>query len=224
LPDLQRPVQHICEETSLPVSPSTSPWAACTDCARKCGRVVCNSCSPHRITIPYQYIVQPPGTPRVLAQRYPSVTSMDSGFSDFSTLGGGERVRLCNPCVPDPNTTPPRTQDSHAGRTHLRTQSSTSNAFSGDAPRRYGTYFPPMPAGEALIRSRSVTLVSTQQRCLSFLFAVCLTSLSTATRRLLSLGLGTPTSRVSWLGRLQLTTPAHLRPRTPARLRWEPTA
>lgn len=28
---------------------------------RKCGRVVCNKCSPHRITIPYQYIVRPPG-------------------------------------------------------------------------------------------------------------------------------------------------------------------
>ena len=127
---------------------------------RKCGRVVCNSCSPHRITIPYQYIVQPPGAPRVSAQRYSTVTSVDGGYTDFSSLGGGERVRLCNPCVPDPNTTPPQTQDSTASRTHLRTQSSIGGAFGGDTSRRYGTYFPPMPAGESLIRSRSVTLVS----------------------------------------------------------------
>lgn len=29
--------------------------------------------------------------------------------SEFESLGGGERVRLCNPCVPDPNTAPPQT-------------------------------------------------------------------------------------------------------------------
>ncbi|KAI6785710.1 uncharacterized protein J7T54_006049 [Emericellopsis cladophorae] len=28
---------------------------------RKCGRVVCNACSPHRIIIPHQFIVRPPG-------------------------------------------------------------------------------------------------------------------------------------------------------------------
>ncbi|KAI1431017.1 hypothetical protein GGR50DRAFT_127188 [Xylaria sp. CBS 124048] len=61
---------------------------------RKCGRVVCHSCSPHRITIPYAFIVRPPGV---------------EGGGNATPLGpmGGERVRLCNPCVPDPNTTPP---------------------------------------------------------------------------------------------------------------------
>lgn len=39
---------------------------------------------------------------------------------DVSTLGGGERVRLCNPCVPDPNTTPPV-------RGHSRSVSSASS-------------------------------------------------------------------------------------------------
>jgi hypothetical protein len=80
---------------------------------RKCGRVVCNSCSPHRITIPYQYIVQPPiegvstgpqsGFPR------PTIDSARAGSSrEVASLGGGERVRLCNPCVPDPNIAPPQ--------------------------------------------------------------------------------------------------------------------
>lgn len=81
---------------------------------RKCGRVVCSSCSPHRITIPYPYIVQPPSI----------ACSQDNsaGYSRFSDptgeghtpntleFGGGERVRLCNPCVPDPNITPPQTR------------------------------------------------------------------------------------------------------------------
>ncbi|KAB5580156.1 hypothetical protein GE09DRAFT_1212610 [Coniochaeta sp. 2T2.1] len=76
---------------------------------RKCGRVVCDACSPHRITIPYQYIVQPPGTPsRGPSDEYPvSPLAGEGGRADFSGLGGGQRVRLCNPCVPDPNVTPP---------------------------------------------------------------------------------------------------------------------
>ncbi|KAK2072824.1 hypothetical protein P8C59_007155 [Phyllachora maydis] len=93
---------------------------------RKCGRVVCNACSPHRITIPYQYIVQPPGTPRLPAPRNPSaLISGEGGFAEFSSLGGGESVRLCNPCVPDPNTTPPQTQDSAQQRAHGRPYSSS---------------------------------------------------------------------------------------------------
>lgn len=51
---------------------------------RKCGRVVCAGCSPHRITIPREYIVQPPG------------------FQDHPLMGGAETVRVCKPCVPDP--------------------------------------------------------------------------------------------------------------------------
>lgn len=81
---------------------------------RKCGRVVCNSCSPHRITIPYQFIVQPPtDTTTSLAAASlarPVLDPARAGSStNFTSLGGGERVRLCNPCVPDPNTAPPQT-------------------------------------------------------------------------------------------------------------------
>lgn len=92
--------------------------------SRKCGRVVCNSCSPHRITIPHQYIVQPPtdmasssARPSVDAARNRSQTVVDG-------LGGGERVRLCNPCVPDPNITPPQTRsDGLPIQGHSRSQS-----------------------------------------------------------------------------------------------------
>lgn len=83
---------------------------------RKCGRVVCNDCSPHRITIPRQYIVHPPGTMEdpLSPTDIPIIdlTRADDGQEGTSAglpyrrpnpaLGGGEKVRLCNPCVPDP--------------------------------------------------------------------------------------------------------------------------
>ncbi|KAF1978928.1 FYVE-domain-containing protein [Bimuria novae-zelandiae CBS 107.79] len=77
---------------------------------RKCGRVVCSACSPHRITIPRQYIVHPPQENLNIVD----LASEDddhpmSRYGPFSNpaLGGGEGVRVCNPCVPDPNYSPP---------------------------------------------------------------------------------------------------------------------
>lgn len=100
---------------------------------RKCGRVVCNSCSPHRITIPYQYIVQPPDHP----SPYNSIAynrlhdPQGEGRTNTLEFGGGDRVRLCNPCVPDPNVAPPQTNQTgsiteprHSLGYHGRTQSS----------------------------------------------------------------------------------------------------
>lgn len=100
---------------------------------RKCGRVVCASCSPHRITIPRQYIVRSPVVHRqsVSATFVPVRAGDGGGGGDRGeetvvtggvgegggvvspaainpALGGGEEVRLCNPCVPDPNPEPPR--------------------------------------------------------------------------------------------------------------------
>ncbi|KAF2481164.1 FYVE zinc finger-domain-containing protein [Neohortaea acidophila] len=88
---------------------------------RKCGRVVCAGCSPHRITIPRQYVVQPPALPD--ADRWPLGPPIGN---PYRTLEGGEVVRVCNPCVPDPWTpgaepdgpaqptdVPPRRRDSH---------------------------------------------------------------------------------------------------------------
>jgi hypothetical protein len=102
---------------------------------RKCGRVVCASCSPHRITIPRQFIVSPPEQNRFplsstlapnlsdahvidltgddnSSQGQPGISTRQDYWRDRPTLnpglGGGEEVRLCNPCVPDPNPEPPR--------------------------------------------------------------------------------------------------------------------
>jgi hypothetical protein len=86
---------------------------------RKCGRVVCASCSPHRITIPRQFIVHPPDPNRapaaaLLGARAGQVINLDADDDAAQSptalnpaLGGGEEVRLCNPCVPDPNPEPP---------------------------------------------------------------------------------------------------------------------
>ena len=94
---------------------------------RKCGRVVCASCSPHRITIPRQFIVHPPedaipsptmpttpGTGIIsptrdgdrLQRANPTARPQSSDYRIDPALGGGQEVRLCNPCVPDPNPLP----------------------------------------------------------------------------------------------------------------------
>lgn len=86
---------------------------------RKCGRVVCANCSPHRITIPRQFIVHPPTEialvprddqedlvpPRLALRGEDRPRSQDYHLDP--ALGGGQEVRLCNPCVPDPNPMPP---------------------------------------------------------------------------------------------------------------------
>ncbi|KAH6650857.1 FYVE zinc finger-domain-containing protein [Chaetomium tenue] len=120
---------------------------------RKCGRVVCNSCSPHRITIPHQYIVRPPGAPRPLSQG-PSLSLLDSQgwYPDF---GGGERVRLCNPCVPDPNTAPPQDQVHQARpRNELSSPTRPDNSLSST----WGFNLGPGVTNDTQTRTRSVTL------------------------------------------------------------------
>ncbi|KAL2065007.1 hypothetical protein VTL71DRAFT_4147 [Oculimacula yallundae] len=114
---------------------------------RKCGRVVCGSCSPHRITIPHQYIVQPPA----VEQTSPSQRTrprLDSGRTGSSNvvdnLSGGERVRLCNPCVPDPNIAPPQVLESRnnqARTTQLGHSRSVSSTVSS-AQSRSSVYSP----------------------------------------------------------------------------------
>ena len=96
---------------------------------RKCGRVVCANCSPHRITIPRQFIVHPPedDIPSPSTANNAGVEVVDLTGDDDAprgevanfeerpqsseyridpALGGGQEVRLCNPCVPDPNPLP----------------------------------------------------------------------------------------------------------------------
>ena len=75
---------------------------ALTRLNRKCGRVVCANCSPHRITIPRQYIVHPP-----IVDLSGDDEEDATDYTTNPALGGGEEVRVCNPCVPDPNYNPP---------------------------------------------------------------------------------------------------------------------
>ena len=103
---------------------------------RKCGRVVCNACSPHRITIPYQYIVHPPEDLINPATRPPLDPVRARSSTISAGLGGGERVRLCNPCVPDPNIAPPQTRSDGQ---HIPSQGhsrSASNVVSYTQSRR----------------------------------------------------------------------------------------
>ncbi|PKS06381.1 hypothetical protein jhhlp_007129 [Lomentospora prolificans] len=120
---------------------------------RKCGRVVCNACSPHRIVIPYQYIVRPPTQARI-SQLYLGDDGI--GYSD-----GGERVRLCNPCVPDPNTNPPSALTSpnqNSPRPHHRSQSSVSGGFGAFPPVQSPGLFPSNTLNDPYARGRSVTM------------------------------------------------------------------
>ncbi len=136
---------------------------------RKCGRVVCASCSPHQITIPRQFIVHPPESTNrtsTIAGSNPIVVDLtgDAGSSNLSDLpsswssprrtsnpglGGGEEVRLCNPCVPDPQPSLQATLDlaeflrqgpgqGEMGRSLTQTQPSRSLHLDSDQPIPYG--------------------------------------------------------------------------------------
>ncbi|KAI0137097.1 FYVE zinc finger-domain-containing protein [Xylariales sp. AK1849] len=128
------------ESTSCPICHTQFSFLYRKHHCRKCGRVVCANCSPHRITIPYRYIVRPPG--EVPLNRVSGMWS-ERDFSDFSRRSGGEQVRLCNPCVPDPNTAPPQIQHSsqapqispRAG--HHRSQSSAAGTGYHNAYNRH---------------------------------------------------------------------------------------
>lgn len=98
------------EVTTCPICLSTFTMFNRKHHCRKCGKVVCAACSPHRITIPSEYIVKPPqgigaSPPRVSRPLYDSMNTLSLGEG---SIEHGERVRLCNPCVPDPNTAPPQ--------------------------------------------------------------------------------------------------------------------
>ncbi|KAF1916469.1 FYVE zinc finger-domain-containing protein [Ampelomyces quisqualis] len=99
---------------------------------RKCGRVVCASCSPHRITIPRQFIVHPPSdaTSNIIDLTSNEENNM-SPFRPFRNpaLGGGEEVRVCNPCVPDPNYGPPPLYNPSATSRHPSQSSASSRPY-----------------------------------------------------------------------------------------------
>lgn len=111
--------QSDSEVTHCPICKSQFTFWFRKHHCRKCGRVVCAACSPHRITIPRQFIVRPPENKRSSIFQSETIDLMEED-SDSSTeqanmstgrarnpaLGGGEEVRLCRPCVPDPQPAP----------------------------------------------------------------------------------------------------------------------
>ncbi|CAK7213392.1 hypothetical protein SCUCBS95973_001791 [Sporothrix curviconia] len=77
---------------------------------------------------------EPPG-----AQPYQLQATRTGLTGDVSSLGGGERVRLCNPCVPDPNTAPPASAS--AAIAAAATSASASAAAAGPSNRYHSRSF-----------------------------------------------------------------------------------
>lgn len=104
---------------------------------RRCGRVICDQCSPHRITLPSQCIVRPPydlAKYRISAfDDLPGAWGAAPDSQDSSTLADAlaqaEKVRICKPCVPDP---PPLS----SFETPHRTQSLPPASEHFDSPQR----------------------------------------------------------------------------------------
>ncbi|KAG5922943.1 hypothetical protein E4U42_005129 [Claviceps africana] len=123
-----------------------------------------------RIIIPHQYIVRPPGSDLMMPPRL-LIDGLSSGFFESNTLSGGERVRLCNPCVPDPNTAPPQSPSPSVGTnlppSHYRSRSSLASSHGTAHPsNRYGTVFTGIDNIDPLrlySRARSITMDSTAQ-------------------------------------------------------------
>ncbi|RDW73993.1 hypothetical protein BP5796_07435 [Coleophoma crateriformis] len=120
--------QPDAEVTYCPICHTQFGWVFRKHHCRKCGRVVCGSCSQHRITIPYEYIARPP------------TYLIDEDFLALDRYRtGGERVRLCNPCVPDPNIAPPQVPSSQEPlhrRASERSQGSVSGSSNGAISNR----------------------------------------------------------------------------------------
>lgn len=95
--------QHDSEARFCPICKTRFNFFLRKHHCRKCGRVVCNSCSPYRIILPYQYIVQPFNHAETSTSHIERIRQSDH-HSSSEDLGGGRQVRLCNPCVPDLNT------------------------------------------------------------------------------------------------------------------------
>lgn len=91
------------------------------------------------------------------------------GYFDANDMSGGERVRLCNPCVPDPNTAPPQSPNPQTNMsprsTHQRSRSNIGSTYGTLSPsNRHGAVFAAGTSGDPYryltSRTRSITMVS----------------------------------------------------------------
>ena len=168
--------------TKCPICNTTfSFWYRKHHC-RKCGRVVCANCSPHRITIPRQFIVHPPDDCSPTEQhkihgievvdltsddevsaspsRSPLETGRDRGID--ASLGGGQEVRLCNPCVPDPNPLPHVDHASPRYDLNSVPRPEFNPRVSNSLPPRTSSHqrpLPPPPRRESLSRQSGADMI-----------------------------------------------------------------
>ncbi|KAH7170582.1 hypothetical protein EDB81DRAFT_837344 [Dactylonectria macrodidyma] len=119
-----------------------------------------------RIIIPHQYIVRPPGSDVGIPQSL-LIDGLAAGYFDVHNMAGGVRVRLCNPCVPDPNTAPPQSPGTPGVTSprsaHQRSRSSAAGQYGTlPASNRHGAIFAPGTTADAYqylaSRSRSITV------------------------------------------------------------------
>ncbi|KAI1609509.1 FYVE zinc finger-domain-containing protein [Exophiala viscosa] len=155
------PWQPDSEVSECPICKRPFTWMFRRHHCRKCGRVVCNDCSPHRITIPRQFIVQPPGEdvatspPHQPDRAFATIdltgedtdddesqrlSSPPPRFVTSPYLGGGEKVRLCNPCVPDPQPNPPY-YPGPGGETRAEPPSNIPGGHSRTSSQPVGSYY-----------------------------------------------------------------------------------
>ena len=106
-------------ESEEPLYPRWQPdeeAASCTICSRpfsllirrhhcrKCGKIVCGWCSGHRIRLMRACVARTPGTAVTAETASTAATGVGAAAGeDISDPWGLVEVRVCNPCVPDPN-------------------------------------------------------------------------------------------------------------------------
>lgn len=171
------PWQPDSEVTHCPICKRQFHWMFRRHHCRKCGRVVCDSCSPHRITIPRQFIVNPPRpefSPSPTQAHHETIDLTGEEEEDgnglrsqgrvqnssLSILEGGEKVRLCNPCVPDPQPDPPPNFPQFLDEASLDT-------YGGRLPpSAYQNYSAPSSQANIFGQARRLGNVSTSSRAL----------------------------------------------------------
>jgi hypothetical protein len=105
---------HPHRRTSVPTRPSWQPDASAVSCpictstftffnrrhhCRRCGRVVCAACSPHRITIPRAFIVRPPKVEVIDLTGDSPPPSYRQARDDADDEGSEGEVRICEECL-----------------------------------------------------------------------------------------------------------------------------
>jgi len=112
--------------------------------------------------------VQPPEVIPAGYQARPFLDPSRAGSSsEFTTsLGGGARVRLCNPCVPDPNIAPPQTPElinSRHSSSHSRSVSLATNSTGRSEQSQQGSIRPSLDINNFQRHPREPSILGTHR-------------------------------------------------------------